>query len=98
MSEPWRARALDNAFDRLGLHPGASRREIENAARASLDALELAIHGATEFQSVLGPRPRDAQGVREARSCLRDPEQRAREHLWWLLARELPESEAETDS
>lgn len=89
----------DNAFCRLALEPSATRTQVERAARAQLDRLELELDAnrrrglgshdeAAPFRGA-DPRARQIAAVREARHLLRNPRTRAEHELRWHLARHL---------
>jgi len=79
----------NNAFAVLGLTPSASRREIESVARRTLAQLELGVVSAATFPCpVTGTaQRRNPSLLRDALTRLRVPSLRAREELWWRLAK-----------
>ena len=72
----------DNPFFVLGLHPEASRIEVEREAQKLLGMLELGFAEAAGYATPLGPRTRTAEMVRAAVAALRDPYQRLVAELW----------------
>jgi hypothetical protein len=72
----------DNPFYVLGLSPEASRIEIEREGQKLLGMIELGFGDALTYATPLGPRPRDADGVRAALAVLRDPSRRLLAELW----------------
>lgn len=78
----------DNAFAVLGLGPDAGRREIESSSQRLFAQLELGVSSAQYFTcpATGEARPRDAELLREALRRLRDPRNRAREELYWIIA------------
>jgi hypothetical protein len=72
----------DNPFFVLGLSTEASRLEIEREGQKLLGMIELRFADALTYATPLGPRPRDAEGVRAALAALRDPARRLIAELW----------------
>ena len=79
----------NSAFAVLGLAPSASRREFESLARRTLAQLELGVLGAETYAcpATGTPQARSPSLLRDALRRLRDPSARAREELWWLVAK-----------
>jgi hypothetical protein len=72
----------DNPFFVLGLGAEASRLEIEREGQKLLGMIELGFADALTYATPLGPRPRDAEGVRAALAALRDPARRLVAEVW----------------
>jgi hypothetical protein len=71
-----------NPFFVLGVAAGATRAEVEREGAKLLAMLAAGLPGAGEYQTPLGPAPRDADTVRAALAELRDPARRLG-HEWW---------------
>lgn len=82
MSDPTRARLLDNPFYVLELAPDCSRAEVERAGQKLLAMLELDLRDATRYTTPFGSGRRDTTKVREAMAELRDPQRRLFHELW----------------
>jgi len=81
----------DNPFYVLELGPQATPMEVERAGQKLLAMLAVGLESAATYPSPLGPRPRDADRVRQALDTLRDPRRRALHEVWAALpAREIP--------
>jgi hypothetical protein len=61
----------------LGLPPEATLLQAERQAQKILGMLELGLPDAATYPTPLGPRPRDADAVRQALAALRGPGSRA---------------------
>jgi hypothetical protein len=76
----------NNPFFVLELKANASRVEVERSGQRLLGLLAIAAQGADEYQTPFGPARRDADAVRQALGCLRNPAQRVRYELWANVA------------
>lgn len=75
-----------NAFRLLGLHAGASQKEIHEAAGRVRRALKLGVQPSSPFyQEWLGPAPQAETDVRDSLSRLINPAQRIHERLFWFF-------------
>jgi hypothetical protein len=82
-----------NPFFILGVGPEATAVEIERQGQRLLAELELGLPTAQSFTTPFGPRPRNAELVRQAVSVMRDPAARyAHEPLARLQRGDLPAS------
>jgi hypothetical protein len=81
----------DNPFYVLEVRPQATAMEVARAGQKLLAMLAVGLESATSHPSPFGPRPRDADRVRQALDALRDPRRRAQHEVWAALPpREIP--------
>jgi hypothetical protein len=71
-AEAW----ANNPFYVLGVPTTATALEIEREMQKLLGLLNLDVESAKTYATPFGPRPRDAEKVREAARALRDAKQR----------------------
>lgn len=87
-----------NPFYILGLHPLATRAEIERQGQKLLGMLEVGVKSASFYPTPLGKQPRDPELIRFAMAELRDPQRRLTHEVWAALPAEAPASPEAPDS